>query len=218
MPIVTKYVPEKKPLLRTWSYEITGIKYKAKLRPPEHTLPKKKVSLKETVKEVVMFLFWAAAMFYFGYGIAKAQDIINMKPPEPVERTPIIEPPPSASADMNIFWRQFAFHNGVRMYNKIREQNATIKNTEAKVAEVNNIAGGQAEITEEAKIKTGSELNRGLLFQELHYGQFMFRNELNAIQSNYIGYLQFNGYKLFYETPIKRTDYKYGLTITKTFD
>jgi hypothetical protein len=214
MPIITKLKPEPKRILRTWSYQITGFKYKAKLRPPEHTLPKEKPNYKS-------ILFWAwfwVMSFYFGYGVATAQSLLEMKKPDPVERPAIVEPPPSHSNDINVFWKQFAFHNALRMYNKAKEKNATIKNVEAEVAEVNNIAGGEAEVAPDTRFKTGSELNRGLFFQEVHYKNLMLRNEINAIYNNYTGFIQLNSYKVFYQTPLFKKDLYYGLTVTTTFD
>jgi hypothetical protein len=218
MPIITKVIPEPKRILRTWSYQITGFKYKAKIRPPEHTLPKVPFSYWVFFKQLLWALFIINTMFYFGYGVAKATDVMSMKKPDPVERPAIVEPPPSHSNDINVFWKQFAFHNALRMYNKAKEKNATIKNVEAEVAEVNNIAGGEAEVAPDTRFKTGSELNRGLFFQEVHYKNLMLRNEINAIYNNYTGYVQLDSYKVFYQTPLFKKDIFYGLTVTTTFD
>jgi hypothetical protein len=214
MPIITKVIPEPKRVLRTWSYEITGFKYGAKIRPPEHTLPK----VPTDYKSIGFWLLLWVICFYFGYGVAKAEDIINMKKPDPVERPSIVEPPPSYSNDINVFWKQFAMHNALRMYTKAKEKNAAIKNVEAEVNQVNNLVGSESQVAPDTSFKTGSELNRGLFFQEVHYKDLMLRNEINAIQNNYTGFIQLENYKVLYQTPLFKKENYYGLTVFTTFD
>lgn len=128
----------------------------------------------------------------------------------------LIQPPNAPSSDMQIFRRQLLFHNGNRIIERLKQNDASLNRAITVVEDSTKLAPPPITASN-FKLTTGSQLDKGIFYTEIFWYSPTLRSELNVIKQNTTIRLSDGPISATYSTPFDKT-YHFNLVFNTTFE
>lgn len=128
----------------------------------------------------------------------------------------LIQPPNAPSGDIYTFRRQLLFHNGNRILERLKQNDANLNRTITTIEDSAKLAPPPITASN-FKLMTGTQLDKGIVYTEIFWYAPTLRSELNLIKQNTIIRLSEGPISATYSTPFNNT-YHFNLVFNTTFE